>query len=528
MAAFAVVYLYILAVLFNYENAWMHYETAQITPAVLSQPSAPERFLQALNWGLLEGAYEGIPRSRPRILSHILEVANILFRNGLFHAVPPHPSLSLWIPVALFLSPYLLYRFLALLTADKFAGLAGALIYLCSAGNLIPVIMLFHPSKTMSNFFYILCLYLGLKAARAAEAGDGKHFRKEYIRLCLALFVSLFFDEYSLFLFVLIPVFYHRLFTGPAKGWATAGFLATAALFFLTVTAALPALYAAAGFPGFNVFTATDFDKGLPIFNPWITSVNFVLCLHDNLLAGLNAGLKNPDISVCITNFLSVRNTLDHPDNIRIGWDILLNRDPSLLQVLHNIFTMALLAAGGFALTRKTQTNASRAIPFYLFKSVAALVLYAAFFSYLHTTNNIISGCGWYASSFSALFAVMMALFLKMVRDRVPRGGILVALFSATLLVNSLGNVRDLNAAWMILNQIRNYNQVALWLGGVERSKLRQAYAYDLTLKHNNRTIVLKAWKARHDRLAVQLLLKEASAPKSVVSFLNAELPYIR
>ena len=145
---FSVVYAHIFGVLLNYENAWMHPEVADSTTIIFKDHATfQDRFSQCLNWQLLEGQYEGRPDSRPRFSSHIFQVSNILLRNWLWQYFPPHPSFSLTWLFALFLSLYFLYKLMINLTQDKNIARLTALLYLCLPGNLIPVIMLFHPSS---------------------------------------------------------------------------------------------------------------------------------------------------------------------------------------------------------------------------------------------------------------------------------------------------------------------------------------------------------------------------------------------
>src|SRR3989338_2617218 len=179
-------YAYIFGVILSYENAWMNPEITVITEKVLGEhPSFQERLAQAFNWNLMDGDITGKRVSRARFFSHLFLTSNIIFRNWLFHFIPPHPSLSLTWIVALGLCPYFLYKLTGNLTGDKRIALISALVYLCLPGCLIPVMMLFHPAKVFANFFCVFCLYLASKIHLNLKNADTARFKRDFSILVL-------------------------------------------------------------------------------------------------------------------------------------------------------------------------------------------------------------------------------------------------------------------------------------------------------------------------------------------------------
>lgn len=525
---FLILYLYIFGVLLNHENAWMNPHVAKISNEILSRHTGTrERLKEIFNWELLEGKLEeefvAQPLSRPRPLSHALQVLTILLRNWLFQYIPPHPSLSITWIFSLFLSPFFLYKLVRNLTGDKSTALLTSLIYLALPGNLIPIMMLFLPAKPLCNFFYIFCLYLGSEINNKVEAGNTARFKRDFLILVLTVALALFSDENTLFVWVLIPLFYPRLFCGRFPLFVYGLYLSLPLFYIFTIYSILPQAYSFLGFPGFNLSDWLNLRKGAPALNPFYVLVNFVLMLQDNLVAGFSAYLKDPHLSVRITQFFSVENKLMPEDNIRIG--LILGNDPfiSWPQIIHHVLV---LLTGALLLKSLFDFRQKNARPYtgYLLKSLLALIAYTVFFSYLHITNNIISGCGWYGSGFSVFFAIAVGISLKMILDRMPPAYPLILLFTLSLIFSSLWNTRLLNYAWYALHYQVNYVQSDLWLNSFPRQAMYEIFY--IPKKKNNFELTKQAWEARQDSAAAQLILKEADP--AVWAYLSSELPYIK
>lgn len=517
-------YLYIFGIMLNWNNTWMNHETAVTTTQVLEHASAKERFCQAFNFTLMEGVYEGRQGSRPRPLSYIFLTANIIFRNWLFQYMPPHPSLSITWIFALFLSPYFLYKLILNLMNDKKIALMTTIVYLCLPGTLIPIMMLFHPGKAFSNFFYIFCMYLASEMNKKIDIQNFKNFKRNFSILTFCIFFSFYFDEYSLFIFPLIPFLFPKIFWNRHKTFACGVFAALPVLYYLSVRKFLPWFYTSLGYPGFDLYNFLDIYGHIPrvpFFSSWI---NFFLLLHDNLLAGFNAYLKNNSFSVLVTQFASVKNELINADNIRLGLSVLNDKNVSSWQILHNIFVFA---AGLFLMVflfKPRKDEEGRLIQKGFGKFFIALIAYTVFFSVLHVTSNILSGCGWYGCSFSILFAILVGYWFKSIEKIASWGKWIALCLVVTLTTSSLWNTKLINYAWLGIKYRSSYWQLDLWLNKLPRYELYKKFS-DIPRDKTNFKIADEAWKNRKDSTAVQEILKKA--PRDVQKYLTAELPFI-
>lgn len=513
------VYFYIFFVLLNHENAWMHKEIVERTQSIFSQNGTlKDRWLQGFNWSLIE-----FNASRPRILSHLVLVANMLFRNWLFHYIVPHPSLSVTWLAALFLSPYFLYRLILNLFNDKKIALAACVIYLCLPGNLIPIIMLFHPGKAFSNLFFIICLYRASNLWLNNQRRQTENFKRDFLILASLIYLSFFFDEYSLFIYFLIPLFFPSIFYRPSLKFASLVYAAVPLAFFISVVYLLPALYSLLHFPGFNFFSYVHLNQ-MPAFDIHNSLINFVLLLHDNLQAGFNAYLRDPAVSLAITNYDSLANRLVHSENIFIGLSLWNDQHISFCQIFHNmiVFLVVLMLFNIFLTSKKTLHGTPSA--HFLFKSIAAMFLYAAFFSLLHIKSNILAGCGWYGCSFSVLFALLAGCVFNILKNARPAARLLAPVLLVSLVTSSLWNTRLLNYAWLVLHYKENYYQLDMWLNKYPRLALYQKYY--LPKEKTNFKMTRDAWALRSNPAAAAGIL--SNAPKDVKAYLFAELPYIR
>ena len=491
----AAVYLYIFGILFNYENAWMHTEVVNIEHHILTQHSAPAaRLKEGFNWSLMENSGTGTKVSRPRPFSYLILAANTVLRNWLFRFIPPHPSLSITWIVALVLSPLLLYRLIFHLSGNKETAWMGTILYLSLPGSLIPIIMLFHPGKVFTNFFFIFCLYLASRIQNKIQDLDDHSLRKSFLGLVAAVFFSFFFDEYSLFIFILIPLFFPKIFHRLKSTPIILFYLSLPVLFVLITLYVLPGLYATLGFPGFN-FLNNPGIKSFPWPNPYYALINFILLLQDNLLAGFTTYLKDPAVGLEITNYGTLSNRLIHADNIRIGLSLLHNPHLNILKIFHHL---AFFGISGLFLysffknpVKDQQENG------YLLRSFIALLLFTIFFSFLHTYNYILSGCAWYGCSFSVLFAIFTALLLNKTAKISSYGKILTIVFFLSLTVNSLYNTKILNTAWMLINQDPRI-QLDVWLNRIDRKTLHDDYQSHQGAE--NFLFTYLAWENRHDQ----------------------------
>jgi len=520
-------YGYIFSVMLNYENAWMHPEVAETAQKFFEEhKTTPDRFSQIFNWTLTEGSYQGRLCSRPRFVSHIFYITNLIFRNGLFQYIPPHPSLSLTWIFALFLAPYLLYKLLLNLTKDREVAVLASLAYLTLPGVLVPVMMLFHPAKALSSFFYILCLYLASRIQLKIEEKDLRRFKLDFFVLVMAVATAFFCDEYCLFIFILIPIFFPRIFFGPAKVYVWGLYLWLPIIYYGMVVYGLPAIYAALGYPGFDIFAYLKLDRQAPrfFFDIFYAFVNFILLLHDNLMAGLNVFLKDNSQSLRIVEFLTVGNHVTNPENIRVGWDILNSSDVPAVQAIHSVIVGAALILFLPAAKKVWADSKERQALGYLFKAVVCLMLFAVFFTVLHVTTNVFSGCGWYGSSFSGLFAIFIGIFFAILKKGMPYGKIIILVFTASLCVNTLWNTRLVNFAWFAMHYRGTYWELDIWFNKITRHEIYQKHYRPQAEK--NFELTYRAWRHRYNPPVAQHFLEQA--PLDVKFYLRAELPYVK
>lgn len=482
------VYIYIFGVLLNYDNAWMHPEIVAITQSILSEHTTTiERLGQWLNWDLIDGTTEPPRVSRARFLSYLVLVANIVLRNWLFHFVPPHPSLSVTWLFALFLTPFFLYRLVLNLLRDKETALISTIMYLSLPGSLIPIIMLFHPGKVFTNFFFVFCLYLASRIHIKIEQKEAGNFIKEFLVLVATIFLSLFFDEYSLFIFVLVPLFFPGIFSKKLR-FTVPAYLLIPFGYAVTVIYFLPWLYNQLGFPGFNVLEFARINKEIPAFSLYNSFINFILLLHDNLVAGINVYLKNDQISVSIVDYWSLSNHLVNADNIRFGLTLLNDKHVSAPEVLHNALWAGILVLALFSFLKRKNSSDDASLNVYILKSFLSLVLFSMFFSLLHILNFILSGCAWYGCSFSVLFALFMGFLLTKTARASRPAKYITFVFLCSLVIQALYNTRVLNTTWLLANDyilttswrrqnnMESFTQLDIWLNKIPRKSLTEHY----------------------------------------------------
>ncbi len=492
------------------------------TGEVLGQHSSTmERLKEAFNWQLMEGTiwWEGVaPGSRARPLSYLALVLNIILRNWLFQFILPHPSLSLTWMVALALSPFFLFRLMTNLTHDKNVALMTTILYLSLPGTLIPVMMYFHPGKVFSNFFFIFCLYLASRIQKKTDSGDFRTFKWDFLFLVATVCLSLLFDEYSLFIFFLIPLFFPKIFIKHSKSFAILSFLTIPVFYYVCLIFLLPWIYNLFGFPGFDFFNFVDIQKHVPTFSFSNAVLNFILLLHDNLNAGFNLYLKDKNISVLITQYASVANRLIHADNIRIGLTLLNDRTITWSHVVHHILSLSAIILLLTSFRKSKGSTVSQDPNHYFFKSNVALLLFTLFFTLLHITNYILSGCAWYGCSFSVLFAITMGFVFQRISRVFPWSRLIAFLFFFSLIINSLWHTRLLNTAWLMVNRNPKI-QLDVWLN--KFSPLDLYRTYHSLKKESNLSLTYKAWISRDDPETAKNILSDA--PDEVRNYLKAE-----
>jgi hypothetical protein len=201
-------YIYIFSVLFNYDISWMNPEKFWTHGWILENGNGLrwEDFTRAFNINVIELNPDRL--SRP--LSNLLEVLDTKFRASCWEVIPPHPSFSsLWLPFFIAL-PILLYKFFKNLGCHYSVAFAGTCLYLTSVGFLGPIVMLFHPAKSVANFLAVVSLWLislmykkTKDLPRDFEGAKIAGFKANYLGAIAVMFLGFFSDETGLFLYVI-------------------------------------------------------------------------------------------------------------------------------------------------------------------------------------------------------------------------------------------------------------------------------------------------------------------------------------
>ena len=203
-----IVYFFFLPQLLSYDQAWMNPEEFVIKSYILEngRTFGIGEFKKAFNWEALEFA----PRpTRP--LSSCFEIIDAKFRSWLWRYLPPHPSVSLSWFFSLVLTPWLLYLFLRNLNVGFNTAVWAICIYLLTPAVLGSIVMLFRPAKIMTNFFMILCLFVGSLIQKNQHEGKEVSW-KQVLFLTALVFISLFWDETAFLIYPAIFVFYFSIF----------------------------------------------------------------------------------------------------------------------------------------------------------------------------------------------------------------------------------------------------------------------------------------------------------------------------
>ena len=210
-ALFLLECVYIVFFLLNYDMAFMGKENFATHAWSLQNGKEwrTEDFARALNIDVLEIDQYRI--SRP--ISNFVELFNAKFRAWSWNFIPPHPSLSIVWPLFLVGIPILLFRAFRNFGCQRIVALAGMALYVGSIGFLLSVVMLFHPSKGLVNFFAALSLFLGSKMykkvlgfSRQCSVREIPQFWPYFLGMLASIFLGFFCDETGLFIYPMMMV----------------------------------------------------------------------------------------------------------------------------------------------------------------------------------------------------------------------------------------------------------------------------------------------------------------------------------
>ena len=377
-ALFVCELLYIFFVLLNYDLSWMNAEKCLTHRWILSNGHSwrVEDFGRALN---IE-AIEFDPHRLSRPLSNLCEVINAKFRANLWDYIPPHPSLSFLWPLFFIVLPVCLYRFFVNVGCNAELALGGCMLYMATIGYLGPIVMLFHPAKSLANLCGVVTLWVASVVCCAPKPRGWWWMLPSLMLSMLATFLS---DETGVFFYVVILC----LFICSLKRlWP--------------ILLIMPSLY----------FVTIRF------FLPW---------LHMQV-RGRNAVLHD------YKDFPSI-DALIHPnwDHVRQNSLWLLGEHPGLhfklqtlwagnkfLWALHGsyliVFTLFLILLTWSVIRRKSTGM--------LWGAWALIVIYVFFLTFQLSTNARVWGVWWYGSIFSMLFTIWVVLAMKHVGGYLKQG----------------------------------------------------------------------------------------------------------
>lgn len=210
-------YIYIFFILFSYDIAWMNPEKFWTHAWILENGTRLhwEDFVRALNINVIELNPDRL--SRP--LSNLFEVLDTKFRATCWNFIPPHPSFSsLWILFFIAL-PVFLYKFFKNMGCARPVSLAGTSLYLSSVGFLGPIVMLFHPAKSLANFFAVVSLWFGSLMYKKTHMLQ-KNFSvfkvpgllNDYGGVVIFMFLGFFSDETGVFVYLINLILLYSIF----------------------------------------------------------------------------------------------------------------------------------------------------------------------------------------------------------------------------------------------------------------------------------------------------------------------------
>lgn len=322
--------------------------------------------------------FEFAPRTT-RPLASLFEIVDTVFRSYLWKFVTPHPSLSLsWI-FTLIVSPLILYRILLLRGVSSFASFAMIGIYLTQMGTLSSVAMLFRSGKPVTLCLLMVSWYLCELLVR-----NGFEWKRYYLLLA-TLFVSSFFDEYTLLTYVFSAVLLANLLYRQPR--LLMSFLTPGIVYLIAVIYAFPKL--ATTFYGLKLTLKNyDAEYGILVRISNFLQLDFVLVLLWDMWILIRE-------SLCIYNPFEIPNLLDRTVMIiHLAVTIIL-----LLFLLRRFLNK--IISGGF----KKTVFYNPSLTFILVCSIIAILFHGV-------TMFISSNKLWGPYYYGTFFGVFVTLFI--------------------------------------------------------------------------------------------------------------------
>ncbi len=368
-------YVYIFLFLLNYSMAWMHPENFARHAWILENGKdwRVEDFSRFLNVDVLESNANRIGRP----LSNFFSVLDAKFRAACWTFLPPHPSFSILWPLLFLGVPFFLFRFFKNMGCHAAVALAGTCFYLSSIGFLAPIVMLFHPGKSLVNLLAVTALCFGSKP-------EQKRGVIAFFVLMLLAFLS---DETGLFVYVMaLFLLKDVVLRSRHKTWMIAGFILTPLCYYLVIHSVLPYLHTAVR------GQATDFLK----FEAFpLTSGLLSLSWKDVFLNGMSLFSDYPHLIL-------------NSDVMANPWFFVLH-----LAYMGAMFLLLALLIATLQHKDLQEGHVKR-----LWACAALLIIYV-FFQTIHLSHNKVHvriwGVWWYGSLFPLIFYTALTFVMQAV-----------------------------------------------------------------------------------------------------------------
>jgi len=385
---------------------------------------------------------------RPRFLAYGIQAIDQKLRLFGYNYVVVHPTVA---PIAWFLqlivAPICLYRLMRNLTLDSAAAWVATTVYLTATGFLSGFTMGLLQGKALVNVALIVALYGTSVVARHLKDGHGQLFYQadtpaKYAVLGV-IFLSLFLDELSLFVFVLVPSIFPWIFV-PSKlspvsfaKWAkNAVVFAIPGIAFLAIVIFVVPILTERYFGfrfdylGNTLVAGENKDGAISIFEgPYAKLSPEIIQQNFTTLFGLS--LIPWPISPLITSPYG-----DYP-----GGQV--NNIPKVAGILAFFLCLGWLAS-------KSETPARR----YVWGALGATVLFLLYLSVL-LIRHIPVATGFY---YGQAFAVMFALLVGLAYGAIPRwrqpARLVGAIVGLAIAVSQVMNFTQINDGW-----IRTHNE---------------------------------------------------------------------
>lgn len=202
---------------YKIKYGWIHPETAVWSVKYLSDSNyekvglsfSLEEFKKIFWW------VRFVDWESKRLLTALFQLIDVKFRTWLFQYIPPNPAVSLSWLFGLFFIPLLLFRFLRRYIKLEVIGSAIVTVYfLVSPATVGYTFQNLHPGKMLAVFFMLLILNISMTFDDLSVSQDSRNNKKLGVSILfgIILFLALFTDQLIFVIFLLLPIFFPKLF----------------------------------------------------------------------------------------------------------------------------------------------------------------------------------------------------------------------------------------------------------------------------------------------------------------------------